>query len=99
MDLQTPPEKTTDPDFLLRVIGCTTLHLMELEVEGRTGDTPGVRGRSGSTNVTAIGTRIPGPGQSRLSIRSAAQSQKLRKCSDFLDFLEPWQKADKALTQ
>ena len=44
MDLQTLPEKTTDPDFLLRMIGCTTQRLMELEVEGRTGDTPGVRG-------------------------------------------------------
>lgn len=43
MDLQSLPEKSTDCDFLRRMIGFTAQRLMELEVEGLAGAAPGTR--------------------------------------------------------
>jgi len=43
MDLQSLLEKSTDYDFLRRMIGFTAQRLMELEVEGLTGAASGAR--------------------------------------------------------
>jgi transposase-like protein len=94
MDLQSLLEKTTDPDFLRDMIGFTAQRLMELEVEGLTGASPGARtpgrvnqrngyrDRDWETRAGTVELRIP----------------KLRKGSYFPGFLEPRRMAEKALT-
>ena len=93
MALQSLLEKTPDAEFLRRMIGFAAQRLMELDIESRTGATPGERSpdrlaqrngyrdRDWETRAGTVELRIP----------------RLRKGSYFPSFLEPRRMAEKAI--
>ena len=94
LNLQDLLEKTTDADFLRKVIGFTAQRLMDVEVEALTGAAPGVR----TPNLTA---QRNGYRDRRWETRAGTAEPRIpkpRQGSYFPGFLEPRRMAGKALT-